>query len=112
MKLKQNIGLKMITKLYSRVAIYIPSQFVDAINQTAELFSQKFGGCSVLNIEGYWKNGSGILEKENITVVYSFTNLEDGKLKQFAVIQGKKLAKRLNQESIAVEVNGEMYLIS
>ncbi len=102
----------MISKLYSKIAIYIPAQFSDAIRQTAEVFTMKFGGCSLINLKGFWRNGRNELEEEDVVMIYSFTDLEDGKLKEFGVLQGKKLAKRLGQEAVAIEINNEMYLVS
>jgi hypothetical protein len=108
--------------LANRMVLYIPStanvnqsitqehaeQWVEA---ALRLLSTLFGGATAIRAVGSWVSHSDTLVTENVTIVYAFADeLSTKKLtavKQFAL----KLKRELGQESVAVEVNGKLYLL-
>lgn len=112
--------LKNLIKLSSNVRVLIPSTF--DINRTFDnaaqidaaltLFSQKFGGATSFEALGAWQSPVAGLVKEKVTAVESYTNstiLENSvnDILEFC----EKLRDDLKQESIALFVNNELYLI-
>ncbi len=112
--------LKNLVKLSSNVRVLIPSTF--DINKTFDnaaqidaaltLFSQKFGGATSFEALGAWQSPAAGLVKEKVTAVESYTNsiiLENSinDILEFC----EKLRDDLKQESIALFVNNELYLI-
>jgi hypothetical protein len=112
--------LKNCIKLGSCVKIYVPS----TVNVSKEINSQVwqdkamsllaecFGGSTSSDALGAWISQSGELIKERVTLVFSYVNssqLENHieTIYDFCLV----MKKELSQEAIALEVNGELYLL-
>lgn len=112
--------LEHLFKLGSKVTIYVPSttnadQEVDNtpyVNKVAEKLSVWFGGATSTPARGYWVSTTKGLIKENTTVVFAYTDTKglenniDG-----LVSLCEWLKADMKQESVALEINGEMYFI-
>lgn len=112
--------LKNCIKLSCQVKIFVPST-VDVIvdfdssewiDKALCLLSEEFGGATASNALGVWQTMQGNLIKEKVTIVFSFARQEQlndsiEKIHNFCL----EMKKSLSQESVALEVNGELYLI-
>ncbi len=112
--------LKNIFKLSRKITLYIPAtKNVDEeidnneyVEKAAKLFSLLFGGSTSTPALGYWLSAEKGLVKERTTLVFAYASEKDLKEKIDQVIDWCENLKRvLRQESIALEVNGEMYFI-
>jgi len=76
------------------------------------LLAETFGGATTSKALGVWVTSSGQLVKENVDVCFSFAS-QDQLDKNIETIYGYclKMKIELKQEAIALEVNGELYLI-
>lgn len=112
--------LKNCIELSCSVKIYVPStknvkeafNAIEWIDRSLALFSKEFGGATATNALGAWVSHAGELIKENITMVFSYA-LQEQLNKSIQTIYdfALEMKKQLGQESIALEVNGKMYLI-
>lgn len=104
-----------------KVSLYIPSTAnvsVALTESAAELYvsrslrflSRMFGGATAIPASGAWVS-EDTLVTEKVTIVYSFT--QSLTRQQLLEIQQHclELKRDLAQESIAVEINGELFLI-
>jgi hypothetical protein len=112
--------LKNCIKLSCQVKIYVPST-VDVnksfdssewIEKAMSELSSYFGGSTSSKALGAWISGKGDLVKEDVTVVFSYATqaqleINIDKVYEFCL----EMKKELLQESIALEVNGELYLV-
>ena len=112
--------LKNCIKLNCQVRIYVPSTIavreafdgIEWIDRTLALLSNEFGGATATRALGAWVSNQGDLVKESVSVIFAYAtqeNLENSidKIYEFCL----EMKKCLSQEAIALEVNGEMYLI-
>ena len=112
--------LKNCIKLSSQVKIYVPSTMnvnenfdsIAWVDKTLELLSKEFGGATSTAALGAWVSNQGDLIKEKITMVFSYAKQEQlersiDKIYDFCLT----MKIELKQEAIAIEVNGELYLI-
>lgn len=112
--------LKHCIKLSSSIKVYVPSTVnvneriysQEWIDKTLKFLSQCFGGSTASNALGAWVSSNGELVKEDVTMVFAYTNQSDlesniDKVYGFCL----DMKKDLTQEAIALEVNGELYLI-
>ena len=112
--------LKNIFKLSSKITLYIPStkevnreiDNTEHVEQAAKLFSWLFGGSTSTPGLGYWISNKKGLVKEKVDLVFAYASEKDLREKIDQVIDyAERLKKELSQESIALEINGEMYFI-
>ena len=112
--------LKNLIKLSSKVAIYVPSTVnincqIDNskyVEKTGRFLSEYFGGATSTKCVGMWMSNSEGLVKEKTTLVFAYCTSEQLEKNIDAVIDYCiSLKNELKQESIALEVNGEMYFI-
>lgn len=115
-----NAKLKNMFKLSSKITVYIPStcdinkkantkKYIDAC---AVLLSESFGGATSCEALGYWVSASAGLVKEKSTMIFAYctdTDLQNNIEKVIDFCEAMK--KELNQDAIALEINGEMYFI-
>jgi len=98
--------------------VYVPSesngqaipnrqQFVD---ETLTRLSLLCGGATSTEATGSWVSEDGRLVKEKVTLVYAFTN-ELPKVLPDIVQFAQTLKERTQQESLALELAGTLYLI-
>lgn len=112
--------LKNCIKLRSQVKIYVPStvdvdKHFDNSNQVDEtlfFLSDLFGGATCTKALGAWVSNSGELVKESVTMVFAFADQAqlEANIKEI-YDYCLKLKISMTQEAIALEVNGELYLI-
>lgn len=107
-------------KLSSKVTVYVPSTKdinieVDTsewVNKTATLLSNCFGGATSCETLGYWTSPQKGLVRERTTQVFAYCSDSDLQEKIEDVINLCETMKEdLNQDAIALEINGEMYFI-
>ena len=115
-----NAKLQNLFKLSSKITVYIPStvdinkdidnkKYVDAV---ATLLSNCFGGATSCETLGYWMSPSAGLVKEHTTMVYAYCSDTDLQKHAEKVIDFCEVLKdKLKQDSVAMEINGEMYFI-
>ena len=115
-----NAKLKNMFKLSSKITVYIPStcdinQQADTkkyIDECAVLLSESFGGATSCEALGYWVSPSAGLVKERSTMVFAYCSDTDLQNKIESVLDFcETMKKELNQDAVAVEINGEMYFI-
>lgn len=112
--------LKNCITLSGQVKIYVPStNNVSELANTAEwvdralgLLSKSFGGATATKALGAWVTNGGSLVKEDVTLVMAFCEqssleVEIDAIYQFCV----EMKVMLSQEAIALEVNGNLYLV-
>lgn len=112
--------LKNCIKLSCQVKVYVPSTIgvreafnsLDWIEKTMSILSKEFGGATATSALGAWVSNQGDLVKENVTVVFAYASQDQleqsiDKVYEFCL----SMKHGLGQEAIALEVNGEMYLI-
>jgi len=97
-------------------AVYIPDngsvKSRGVIEEVERDFSRFFGGFTSYQVTGGWVNQAGSLVKEPVVRVFAFA---DGKEKSKRVNSiraiARKIKEELDQEAVAVEVNGAMILV-
>lgn len=105
-----------------KIQIYVPSttnvsEVLDNdkaaiyVDRSLRFLSEEFGGATAIPAQGAWVANNGLLVKESITLVYAFTDelTVDGRKKVLAFCE--TLRNELEQEAIAVEINGELSFI-
>lgn len=112
--------LKNCIKLSCQIKIYVPSttnireafDSLEWVRKTMELLSKEFGGATATSALGAWVSNQGDLVKENITVVFAYARQEQLE-NSIDFVYGFCLDMKrvLGQEAIALEVNGELYLV-
>ena len=116
----ENKRLKNLFKLSSRLTVYVPAtnnanEIIDNkpyVDTCAALLSDCFGGATSSPALGYWLSASKGLIRENTTIVFAYASEADLQTKLDRVIDYcERLKTELSQESIALELNGEMYFI-
>ena len=112
--------LKNLIKLGCKVAVYVPSTVnincqIDNskyVEETGKILSENFGGATSTKCVGVWRSNKEGLVEENTTLVFAYCSTEQLEKNIDAVIDYCiSLKNELKQESIALEVNGEMYFI-
>ncbi|MFA5448844.1 MAG: hypothetical protein WC292_00160 [Clostridia bacterium] len=107
-------------KLSSKITIYIPgtknineaADTTEHVDDCARLLSECFGGATSTPALGYWASPTAGLVKEQTTMVFAYCKEADLEAHLARVIDYCiSLKAELNQEAIALELNGEMYFI-
>ena len=110
--------------LDAKIKLYIPSIQKDgskiedrysAVLEALYMMNELFGGSTVHEAEGAYTLDNGVLMKEKVTIIESwsdkqhlFSNMyHSGGMLAFA----QSLCKRLNQESILVEADGKAMFV-
>jgi len=115
-----NKKLKNMFKLSSKITVYVPAttninEAIDNtvyVDQIASLLSQYFGGSTSTPALGYWLSNTQGLVKEKTTMVFAYCKDQDLEKHIDTIITAcENLKTELNQEAIAMEINGEMYFI-
>ena len=106
--------LKNAIELSSRLTVYIPStiNINEEIDKIATLLSGYFGGATSTEAAGYWLSDTAGLIKEKSVLVFAYCS--EAHLKKYIdnVVEAcEELKRELNQEAIALELNGKMYFI-
>jgi hypothetical protein len=114
-----NAKLANAFKLSSKITLYVPATIHEKevdntafVDDAAKLFSACFGGSTSTPALGYWLSGSVGLIKEKTTIVFAYCNDSDLQANIDKVVTFcENLKTDLQQEAIALEINGEMYFI-
>jgi hypothetical protein len=96
------------------VAVYIPLELeksADAVDFMAKFMAKNFGGVSSYNVAGEWLDGD-VMISDKIQKLVSFTSEADldQNLKNLTRLV-RHFGRLLNQECMAVELDGEMFLL-
>jgi hypothetical protein len=105
-----------------RVVFYTPStrkgiktteqEFKKRIDQVASYFTGLFGGATLEQAKGYWKDSTGHYIVEDITKVVSFTDDKTLNKNLQAVLNfTKEKQKEFDQEAISLEIDNQFLLI-
>jgi hypothetical protein len=115
-------ALQNLFKLAQNVKVFVPS--TTAVNKDGnelqavytrkfmELLSAEFGGSTSYKALGAWLSTAEGLVTENVTVVEAFATdaaFESGLTKVIRL--AAKMKKSMSQEAIAIQVNGELFLL-
>ena len=112
--------LKNIIKLSHRVTVYCPSQddkgqpipnAAEILDSTLSLLSSLCGGCTATPAIGCWVTGNGQLIKENVVLAFAFCQTLTSDLVNAVIDHAEHIKELANQESVAVEIDGELYLL-
>ena len=115
-----NSRLKNCIKLSSKVTVYVPATVgvnaaadnSEQVGKTAALLADLFGGSTSTAALGYWLSPAAGLVAENTTVVFAYAAEHDLQQHIEKVVDlCKELKNEMQQEAIALEINGEMYFI-
>lgn len=112
--------LKNCIKLSSRITIYVPATMntneqtdnSKQVDQTASFLASCFGGATSSPAIGYWLSASHGLIRENTTIVFAYADQSALEKNVNSIVEYcEQLKQDMQQESIALEINGEMYFI-
>ena len=112
--------LKNLIKLSCRVAVYVPSTVdidketdnTEHVDATLRMLSSLFGGATAADALGCWLTTAGKLVKEHITVVYAYCSSDQIREAIDRVVEhAESIKQAMNQEAVAIEVNGELYFV-
>lgn len=73
--------------------------------------SKLFGGATAVNQSGGWVSDEHELVLENSVMVYAYADKLDNDTLNKVYIHAETLAKELNQDAIAVEINNRLYFV-
>lgn len=98
------------------VAVYIPSTIgnkaidnTEQVDDALSFMSLLFGGASAEHIQGAWNGENGLVVENTCKVYSNFAGMDYDKLDQvFDYADNLKVA--MNQEAIATEIDGKMYI--
>lgn len=112
--------LEKLISLHHKVTVFVPAtvgvnKTVDnaqQVDDTARLLSECFGGATSSPAVGYWNSGAVGLVKENTTVVFSYASETDLSHHLGSVLDWcAALRVSMQQENVALEIDGQMYFI-
>lgn len=116
----KNSKLQNLFKLSSKVTVIVPSTIniteeidnAPYVDRVATVLSECFGGATATETLGYWSSPTAGLVKERSTTVFAYCQEADLQAKIDKVIDlCSELKEDLKQDSVAMEINGEMYFI-
>lgn len=97
---KNNVRIK---KLKNSIKFYLPR--VEGYLEVLNGLSKEFEGMSLIEFDGYF-------EKKVEPAKYVRAEVHTGKINERKVIdQANQIRERLNQKSLAVEINGQLVLV-
>jgi hypothetical protein len=113
-------SLKECLRLSASVKIYVPSTMdvdkaIDSakfVDEALAFLTEEYGGATASLAEGAWLANSGAIVRESVTLLNAFCAPEalaasEGRLLAFCA----RLKAAMRQESVALEVNNELYLV-
>ena len=113
-----NRKLKALFKLSHKVSVYIPSNSQGMgfdntvqVDRALTFLASECGGSTSTQAVGCWLSVAGGLVKENVTLVFAYRKDLDTTFVDKLVDYALNLREELHQESVAVEVDGEMYFV-
>jgi hypothetical protein len=112
--------LENLIVLSSNVRLYVPSteevnEACDnslVVRETADLFSECFGGATIYKALGCWRSPAVGLVTEDVTIVESYCGeAELSENIRRVLLWAKAVKARMSQEAIALSVNGKLYFV-
>jgi hypothetical protein len=112
--------LNGVIKLSSKISVYIPStNDVDKeidnkeyVDECVSIMSDLFGGATSTPCIGFWKSKEKGLVRERTTMAFAYCTDKDLDTGINTVLDFcESMRDRLKQESVAIEINGELYLV-
>lgn len=108
--------------LTDRVTIYIPSTTdgnkparraqLKESKRAAKFFCRLYGGATATTAQGFYISPKKGLIEEKQRIIYAYCTASDReRTKNGVIAYAKRLCKRMRQECITVEVNGQMSFI-
>jgi len=113
------MNLAGTTRLGHSVSVYVPSQSDgrripnrdELLLAVCDNLTELCGGVTVTEGAGVWKNGLGEHVRESVSIATAFTDSIDD-VKAAAVLAiAVKLKADATQESVAFQLDGELYLV-
>lgn len=94
-------------RLAHKVTVYVPGTV-----GAASLLSSRFGGATSSPAVGYWLSDVHGLIRENTTIVFAYAAEQALESGVDAVVDFcAEMRDALDQEAVALEIDGEMYFI-
>ena len=115
-----NAKLKACIKLSHKVTVYVPATSgvnqqtdnTEQVRRTAALMADCFGGSTSTAALGYWLSPVAGLVAENTTVVFAYASDKDLQAHIGRVVDHcEEIKREMQQEAVALEINGEMYFV-
>lgn len=115
-----NAKLKACIKLSHKVTVYVPATSgvdtatdnTEQVKRTAAMLADCFGGSTSTAALGYWLSPVVGLVAENTTVVFAYAAEKDLQEHIGRVVEHcEALKEEMGQESVALEIDGDMYFI-
>ena len=112
--------LQNCSKLNSKITVCVPATTgvnkatdnTEQVEKTAALLAECFGGSTYTPAVGCWMSDAVGLVRERTTVVYAYASSTAIEQHIDEVVDlCERLKDEMKQESIALELNGEMYFI-
>lgn len=109
--------LSNLFKLSHRVTVYVPSKQRDGrpapalVESTTAALADTFGGATASTALGYWRLATGEMQSESVTVVFAYAKELDETSVARVVTLAESIKAAANQESVAIELDGEMYFV-
>lgn len=103
-------------KLNNSVAIYLMKKDNDKKdlsklnNDIIKNLSSAFGGCTVVNGQGYWVDDNTLYKDDNIIAKCNYSDLSNG-MKNAFLSAIKDEFEKAQQLAVSVELNGELYIL-
>lgn len=110
----ENAKLKTLDELdclNQKISIFIPTEFVESINEIMLEMAEMFGGCTKINGCGAWKNENGKLIQESITIIYSNCKMIDNLQIDQVLNLAENVRDECGQDCVGLELNNKMYFI-
>lgn len=112
-------SLQTLDVLKENVILYVPSTIDEStpidnaeyVEHIEKELSALFGGATSYSAMGSWLNNEGILIREHVTKVQSFTDTLSNIDIDKVIRLGMKLKEDMSQYAISLEVNGVLYFI-
>lgn len=102
-----------------RLCIFFPSKseknvpsevFAKEKSSLKDLLASKFGGLTEYETKGCWRDGTGALVEENVTVLEIYIPKRNFEREEMVLIL-TYLKDTLEQDSVAYSIDGEIYFI-
>lgn len=115
--MKKSLKLEKLFTLSHKVTVYVPSTMdinkeidnAEYVDEVATLLSSLFGGATSSQAIGYWNSPTAGLVKEKTVIVFAFA--ESLEKIDLVIDKCEELKEKLNQDAIALEIDGQMYFI-
>ena len=116
----KNARLEKLFVLSHKVTVYVPATMNDEngaheidntkyVDDMAHTLANLFGGATSTDAIGYWVSDARGLEKEKTRMVFAYAESLDNI--DVVIDKCEALKTELNQDAIALEIDGQMFFI-